>query len=136
MVNEGCLNNEEFLAKVPQFFSNENGLAVHLTAKRLVTRDPVEGNAEFDSVKHPQFDVSKNAQSVKVAESSNEVYPVLIRMWYGKHKCSTTVTAESLDKFWQDYSSVVKSSMKGLVKKKKKKTKGSTVKSKSKRQRK
>ncbi|QLL30476.1 hypothetical protein HG536_0A02930 [Torulaspora globosa] len=130
MVNEGCLNNEDFLAKVPEFFNNDDELVVHLTTKRLVVRDPVDGNAEFDSAKQPQFDVSKKAQSLKVAESSSEMYPVLIRMRYGKRKCSTTVTADALDKFWQDYSSVVKSSMKGLVKKKKKKTKGSGVKSK------
>lgn len=138
MVNEGCLNNEEFLAKVPEFFQNEDELTVHLTAKRLVSRDPVEGNAEFDSSNHPRFDVSKQAQSVKVEESSSEVYPVLIRMWYGKRKCSTAVQADALDKFWQDYSSVVKSSMKGLVKKKKKKkkAKGSVMKSKSKKQKK
>ncbi|QLQ78042.1 hypothetical protein HG537_0A02890 [Torulaspora globosa] len=130
MVNEGCLNNEDFLARVPEFFNNEEELVVRLTTKRLVVRDPVDGNDEFDSANKPQFDVSRKAQSLKIDGSSSEVYPVLIRMRYGKRKCSTTVRADALDKFWQEYSSVVKSSMKGLVKKRKKKTKGSSVKGK------
>lgn len=133
MVNEGCLSNEDFLGKVSEFFKNENEQVVHLTAKRLVTHDPVEGNAEFDSVGNPLYDVSRKAQSIEVEKCSNEVYPILIRMWYGKRKCSTIVKTETLDKFWQDYSSVVKGSMKGLIKKKKKKTKASGIKSKKER---
>lgn len=127
------MSNDEFLKKVPEFFKNENELVVHLTSKRLVDHDPVEGNAEYDTTKSPLFDVSKKAQSVKVEECSDKVYPILVRMWYGKRKCSTIVQADTLDKFWQDYSSVVKGSMKGLVKKKKKKTKVSGLKSKKER---
>lgn len=130
MVNEGCLSNEDFLGRIPAYFQNTNEQVVRLTAKRLVNRDPVEGNKEFDTVQNPSFDVSKKAQSLQVKECSNEVYPILIRMKFGSKKCSTIVSADALDKFWQDYSSSVKSSMKGLIKKKKKKTRTTGVKSK------
>lgn len=129
MANDGCLNPEEFLTRTTEFFkiANEKKLAVHLTVKRLLRHDPVEGNLEYDATTQPHFDVSRKAQNTRVESSSQEEYPILIRISYGSHskktKCSTIVKAELLDKFWQDYSSVVKSCMNGLIKKKKKKSK-------------
>ncbi|CCF56132.1 hypothetical protein KAFR_0A06970 [Kazachstania africana CBS 2517] len=139
MANEGSLAPEEFLVKASEFFkiANEKGIAVRLTVKRLVKHDPVLGNAEFDTIDKPHYDVSKVATSVTVQDnlSSQEIYPLLFRITYGSHankqKCSTVVNPDVLDKFWLDYSSVVKSSMNGLVKKKKSKSKSSKEKKKN-----
>lgn len=125
------MTNEQFLEKIPKYFEEGSRKAIHLTVKRLVENDPVEGNAEFDAAKQPDYDVSRKAQSVKVETNSQRIYPVLIRARAHSKKCSTVVDSDSLDKFWQDYSAVVKSSMKGLVKKKKKRTKVAGVKSKA-----
>lgn len=136
MTNDGCLKPEEFLTKTTEFFkiANEKHLTVHLTVKRLLRHDPVEGNLEYDTTSQPHFDVSRKAQNTRIEANSQEEYPLLIRISYGSHskktKCSTTVKAELLDKFWQDYSSVVKSCMNGLIKKKKKKSKSLNTKDK------
>ncbi|AQZ12893.1 SRP14 (YDL092W) [Zygosaccharomyces parabailii] len=133
MVNEGRLANEDFLTKVKQFFhiANEKHITVRLTTKRLVVHDPIEGNAEFDATLRPRFDVSQQSQSLQVKNNSSNEYSLLIKMSYGsggkKTKCSTVVSSNELDKFWQDYSNAVKSGMNGLIKKKKKdKAKGKT----------
>ncbi|CCD23350.1 RNA-binding signal recognition particle subunit SRP14 NDAI_0B03150 [Naumovozyma dairenensis CBS 421] len=138
--NEGCLSSETFLVKVSEFFkiANEKKITVHLTLKRLIDRDPVEENPELDSTKQPFFDVSQKATGVVPAgkEISTKEYPLLIRISYGSHakktKCSTIINSDQLDKFWQDYTSVVKSSMNGLIKKKKKKGKSAGTKDKKK----
>ena len=132
MANSGCLSPSEFLSKVPEFFktANEKHITVRLTAKRLIEHDPVEGNLEFDTTNHPDYDVSKKASEVTVASRSDREYPLLIRMSYGsrdkKAKCSTVVKASELDQFWQEYSSVFKGGMQNLIKKKKKKSKNGT----------
>lgn len=126
MVDGRHLENEEFLTKVPQFFhvANEKHITVRLSTKRLVIRDSVEGNLEFDAVNRPHYDVSQKSQNVKVDDNSKETYQLLVRMAYGskaqKTKCSTVVNSDNLDKFWQDYSNAVKNGMTGLIKKKKK----------------
>lgn len=143
MKNEGCLNQEEFLLKAREFFkvANEKHISVKLSIKRLIKKDDIEGNAEFDASKQPQYDVS-NVSSLnnKVEDKSRSEYPLLIRISYGSHanktKCSTIVEANILDEFWQDYSNVVKSGMNGLIKKKKKKSKNATSKDKKKKSRK
>lgn len=126
MVNEGRLSSEEFLIKVKQFFqiANEKHITVRLSTKRLVEHDPVEGNAEFDATRRPHYDVSQKSQGINVNDNSTNEYALLVKLSYGssakKTKCSTVVSSDQLDKFWQDYSSAVKSGMNGLVKKKKK----------------
>lgn len=134
MVDGGHLENEEFLVKVPQFFhiANEMHITVRLSTKRLVVHDSVEGNAEFDTVNRPHYDVSQKSQNIRVDDNSKEVYQLLVRISYGskaqKTKCSTVVNSDNLDKFWQDYSNAVKNGMSGLIKKKKKKSKTKSAK--------
>ncbi|CAI4311311.1 CEQ_1a_G0006900.mRNA.1.CDS.1 [Saccharomyces cerevisiae] len=133
MANTGCLSPGAFLSKVPEFFqtANEKHITVRLTAKRLIEHDPVEGNLEFDSTNHPDYDVSKKASEISVSSRSDREYPLLIRLSYGSHdkktKCSTVVKASELDQFWQEYSSVFKGGMQNLIKKKKKKSKNGTI---------
>lgn len=134
MVDGSHLENEEFLVKVPQFFqiANEKHITVRLSTKRLIVHDDVEGNAEFDFSNRPHYDVSQKSQNLKVDGNSKEVYQLLVRMSYGskaqKTKCSTVVSCDNLDKFWQDYSNAVKNGMSGLIKKKKKsKTKSGRI---------
>ena len=130
MKNEGCLKTDEFVVKTAEFFNeaDKKHINVRLTMKRLVERDPVDGTAEFDTTNQPHFDVSKVTQLSKDKTVSRKKYPLLIRISYGsrskKTKCSTVVNPDELDQFWQDYSSVIKSNMSGLIKKKKKKGKG------------
>lgn len=132
MVNEGCLSIEEFLPKISEYFkaANEKEVTVRVSTKRLVKGEPVEGNREFDATNNPHFDISRKAQQIHFKDVSQEVYPLLIRISYlsdaKKNKCSTVVKADDLDKFWQNFSAVIKGSMKGLIKKKKKK-KGKAV---------
>ncbi|CCE62529.1 hypothetical protein TPHA_0C03770 [Tetrapisispora phaffii CBS 4417] len=131
MVNSGCLSSEDFLLKVAEYFkiSNERNIAVRLTLKRLVEHDEVELKPEYDVTNQPAYDVSTQAQSLSVTSikpnNNDREYSLLVRASYGSHKgknkCSTIISAGSLDKFWQDYSSVVRTNMDGLVKKKKKK---------------
>ncbi|CAB4257084.1 similar to Saccharomyces cerevisiae YDL092W SRP14 Signal recognition particle (SRP) subunit [Maudiozyma barnettii] len=139
MINEGCLSESEFLVKAAQFFkiANEKKITVHVSVKRLIKLDHVEGNPERDATKFPHYDVSKvSSISKQVENNSTTKYPLLIRIWYASHtkktKCSAIVDASNLDKFWQDYSNIAKSGMQGLIKKKKKKSKNSTSKDKKK----
>lgn len=137
--NEGCLSEADFLVKAEEYFkvANEKKIAVHVTVKRLIKKDPVEGNPELQGTKFPHFDVSKVSQlNRKVENNSTTKYPLLIRIWYGSHtkktKCSAVVDADNLDKFWQDYANIAKNGMNGLIKKKKKKSKNSATKDKKK----
>lgn len=123
---------EEFLKEVPKVFAaaNEGKNSVNLSVKRLVVRDPVDGNDEFRASELPLFDVSQKAHYTQVpAGASKKVYDVLVRIKKGSGdsviKHSTVVKADELDKFWKDYSSAIKSGMVGLAKKKKKKAKKS-----------
>ena len=105
--------------------------------KRLVKKDEVEGNPEFDPTKNAVYDVSKvSSLNNKVKNNSESKYPLLIRLSYGSHgkktKCSSVIDSSNLDKFWQDYSNIAKSGMNGLVKKKKKKAKNANSKDKKK----
>ncbi|CCK68238.1 RNA-binding signal recognition particle subunit SRP14 KNAG_0A05750 [Huiozyma naganishii CBS 8797] len=138
MVNEGCVPASEFLVKTAEFFklANEKHIAVRLTAKRLIKVDEVDGNDEFNATELPKFDISRESSLKTDPEAiTQEQYSLLIRISFGSHakktKCSTVVSAADLDKFWQEYSSVVKTGMVGLVKKKKKR-KGKNVVSKDK----
>ncbi|SCW01870.1 LAFE_0E09098g1_1 [Lachancea fermentati] len=122
----------EFLAKVSEMFATANRAhrTVHLSIKRLVDRDPVEGTSEFDATEKPLYDVSRKSQFTKVPEdASTKQYPLLVRIsclsGIAKQKHSTVVEADDLDKFWKDYSAAIKTGMVGLVKKKKKKAKKS-----------
>ncbi|EDO17819.1 hypothetical protein Kpol_1043p9 [Vanderwaltozyma polyspora DSM 70294] len=136
MSNAGVLSTQEFLVKLGEFFkiANEKHISVRMNVKRLVSYDPVEPATEHDSLNKPHYDVSKKAQTVTIdnEEISDKSYSILIRASYGSHKdkvkCSTVVSPDDLDKFWQEYSSVVRSNMNGLIKKKKKKaSKGKKV---------
>lgn len=129
MPNQGCLSPEEFLPKITEYFqiANEKEITVRLSTKRLIKHDPVEGNPELDAGGNPHFDVSRKSQNINVENRSEEEYPLLIRISFlsdsKKTKCSTIVKADQLDKFWQEFSTLIKGSMKGLLKKKKKKAK-------------
>ncbi|SCU89762.1 LAME_0E05358g1_1 [Lachancea meyersii CBS 8951] len=119
---------EEFLKIVPAVFEEANAAkkSVNLSVKRLVERDVVEGNEEFNSRDLPLSDVSRKAKFTIIPEEAhNKQYDVLVRIKksHGETlvKYSTVVKAEQLDKFWKDYSSAIKSGMVGLVKKKKNK---------------
>lgn len=74
MANTGCLSPGAFLSKVPEFFqtANEKHITVRLTAKRLIEHDPVEGNLEFDSTNHPDYDVSKRLLKFQLAQDLTE----------------------------------------------------------------
>ncbi|GMM53682.1 RNA-binding signal recognition particle subunit [Maudiozyma humilis] len=139
MVNEGCIPESEFLVKAGEYIkaANEKHISVRLTVKRLVKKDEVDGNPEFDPTRNPVFDVSKvSSLNSKVKNNSDSKYPLLIRLSYGSHgkktKCSSVIDSTNLDKFWQDYSNIAKSGMNGLVKKKKKKAKNANSKDKKK----
>lgn len=126
------VSTQEFLEKATQFFSfaNKTHTTVHLAIKRLVHDDVVDGSKEYSTDSLPTFDISQKSQHTPVpANASAKEYPVLVRISYGsgskKNKCSTVVSADALDKFWKDYSSLLKSGMVGLIKKKKKKAKKS-----------
>ncbi|KAL3232625.1 Signal recognition particle subunit SRP14 [Nakaseomyces bracarensis] len=127
MASKGVVSPNEFLTKAEELFksANEKKVKVHLTVKRYVKEDPVEGNLERDATKHPNYDISKLARTLESEDSSDKSYPLVLRIWCGsnakKTKYSTIVETEEIDKFWQEYSSVVKRGMNGLIKKKKKK---------------
>ena len=99
-----------------------------MVVKRYVERDPVEGNVEFDYRNSPLADISKMSGSNVLAKNagSDKQYKLLVRISIGqrsvKSKYSTLVDADDLDKFWKEYVNVVKGGMKGLIKKKKKKS--------------
>lgn len=132
-VNKGCLDKKEFLIKAGEFFetATKKNINVHLTMKRFIEHDDVEGNKEFDSTNHPHYDISKRANDLKeYKDISKENYPILFRISYGsgakKYKCSTKVPASDMDSFWQEYSAVLRKNMSGLIKKKKKKSEKKT----------
>lgn len=130
MSDSSRVDNDTFFKKAEEFlkFANEKQIAVHFTVKRLVERDEVEGNLEFNTTENPKFDISKES-SIKTNQPISELsYKLLVRISYGSHtkkvKCSTTVNSIDLNKFWKDYSTIIKSNIDGLIKKKKKKSKG------------
>ncbi|SCV04354.1 LANO_0G09692g1_1 [Lachancea nothofagi CBS 11611] len=132
MTDSKRLTPEEFLKVVPGVFeeANKSKKSVNLSVKRLVERDLIEGNDEFNATELPRFDVSQKAQFTKIpSEANSKQYGVLVRIKKGDGesliKHSTVVKAEHIDKFWKDYSSAIKSGMVGLIKKKKKKAKKS-----------
>lgn len=138
MTNDGCIDQAAFLVKAEEYFkeANKKGIAVRMTMKRFIQPDLVEGNPEFNTTELPKFDISKES-GISVDDTiSQATYDVLVRISYGvkahKTKCSTIVKVENFDKFWQDYSSMAKSNMNGLVKKKKKKGGKSVIKNKTK----
>ncbi|CEP61518.1 RNA-binding signal recognition particle subunit SRP14 LALA0_S03e04654g [Lachancea lanzarotensis] len=122
------LSLEEFLKIVPSVFEEANAAkkSVNLSVKRLVERNVVEGNDEFNATELPLADVSRKSKFTSIpSEARKKQYDVLVRIKKGNGdtlvKHSTVVKAENLDKFWQDYSAAIKSGMTGLVKKKKNK---------------
>lgn len=127
MAMKEVVSPSEFLTKASALFksANEKKVKVHLTVKRYVKEDPVEDTLEKDSTKNPRYDISKLARTLDSKGSSDKTYPLVLRIWCGsnakKTKFSTIVETEELDRFWQEYSSVVKGGMSGLIKKKKKK---------------
>lgn len=127
MTNEGCIDNNAFIKKAEEYFqeANRKGIAVRLTMKRFIQPDLVDGNPEYNTAELPKYDISKES-GIKVNDTTSQAkYNILVRISYGvkthKTKCSTVVSAEDFDKFWQDYCSVAKSNMNGMIKKKKKK---------------
>lgn len=124
--SKAVISTTEFLQKAGELFktANEKKVTVHISIKRYIKDDQVEGNLEKDATKAPEYDVSKMARNIATKESSDKSYPMVVRIWCGsnakKTKYSTIVPTLELDQFWQDYSSVVKSGMNGLIKKKKK----------------
>lgn len=123
------VTHEEFFVRAGELLdmSNETGRTARLSMKRYIERDEVEGNFEFDCGNKALSDVSMMSDFTKVKDGqlNKKSYQLLVRMTVGsrgkKLKCSTLVNADSLDKFWKDYASILKSGMKGLEKKKKKK---------------
>lgn len=120
----GRLNNTEFLAKVTDVLtSNEGKSSVYFTQKRLsLTLEPATPNNINDLssnvVDHP-----------KEFPTNTTSYPVLIRFTLGdkKSKVSTVIEPEDLDKFWSEYAQILKTGFVGLKKKEKKKAKKSKV---------
>ncbi|CAL9728365.1 signal recognition particle subunit Srp14p [Monosporozyma unispora] len=138
MANDGCIEQDAFLQKAEEYFkeANKKSIAVRLTMKRFIQLDLVDGNPEFNTSELPKYDISKESGIAVDDAISQTKYDILVRVSYGvkthKNKCSTIVKSENFDKFWQDYSSMAKSNMNGLVKKKKKKAAKSANKKKSK----
>lgn len=129
MSDSNVVDNNAFIKKAEEFMkvANAKQIAVRFTMKRLVERDDIDGNLEFNTTENPKYDISKES-TLKVKEPISALnYKLLLRISYGSHakkvKCSTIVNSTELDKFWQEYSSLIKSNIEGLVKKKKKKSK-------------
>ena len=136
MANDGCIEQDAFLKKAEEYFkeANKKAIAVRFTMKRYIKPDLVDGNPEFNTTELPNYDISRES-GIKVNDTiSQNTYDILARISYGvkgnKHKCSTIVSVDKFDKFWLDYSTIAKSNMNGLIKKKKKKANKLVVKNK------
>ncbi|SCU82042.1 LADA_0C02652g1_1 [Lachancea dasiensis] len=132
MSDSGRVSPEAFLKVVPPLFeaANQSKQSIHLSIKRLVERNLIEGNDEFNASELPLSDVSMKSQFTEVPQGArNKQYDVLVRIKKGHgdsvSKHSTVVKADQLDKFWKDYSSAIKGGMIGLVKKKRTRTRRS-----------
>lgn len=118
---------DTFLTQVNEIFTkaNESHTTIRFSIKRLIEVLPVEGNPEYDISSNPTGDVSKMSINTEIPKNASaNAYSLLIRVSCGsgvkKIKYSTIVQPDELDKFWQEYVSIVKPSMIGLIKKKKK----------------
>ncbi|KAL6948814.1 hypothetical protein ACO0QE_001287 [Hanseniaspora vineae] len=134
----GHLSNEAFLLNITSLFAEANKLHrnVRVSMKRIIPQNLVEKPKELDSSAHPEYDVSKMSRSyLQIKPNSSKIsqkkYNLLMRAVMGagrggkdctKTKISTIINPDHLDQFWQNYSSNVKAGMKGLSKKKKKKS--------------
>ncbi|AMD21728.1 HFL128Wp [Eremothecium sinecaudum] len=123
---------DEFLVQVKELvgIANRDQLSLNIKMKRLVEKDAVVLNEEFDASSHPRADISRMSG---LKDGNSNRYPILLRVSLrskgDKKKCSTIVEADSLDKFWQEYVSVLKDGMNNLVKMKKKKGRSKVKKS-------
>lgn len=120
----GRLTNTEFLTQVNTVLSaNEGKSSVYLTQKRLspsLETPPTESLSDLSS------NVVELPQKYTV---NTQTYPILVRFTTGdsKSKVSTVVEAENLDRFWTEYTKVLKNGFVGLKRKEKKKQKKSKV---------
>lgn len=125
----GRLNNFEFLSKLSDILTSNNGeSSVYLTQKRLTSTLPI------DEPKSSISDLSSNVIKADGFDENTTTYPILIRISMngektkpgkskGKTKLSTVVETNSLDQFWTEYVQVIKNGFVGLKKKDKKKNK-------------
>ncbi|OWB55419.1 hypothetical protein B5S28_g1291 [[Candida] boidinii] len=117
------LENEKFLSTVLQLLEG-NKKSVFITQKRL-TPQPDGVLPKSDELDDLPIGITSDILDTK---TDTETYPVLIRVTNGKDKkggkkskTSTIVQPEDLEKFWSDYSNLLKSVFVGLKKKEKKK---------------
>ncbi|GME79437.1 unnamed protein product [Ambrosiozyma monospora] len=124
----GKLSNKEFLAQVETHLKKNGGKSsVYLTQKRLNSIDETQiDSTNTDDKLSSKFDVIDPLSSTKTEDTTKE-YPLLLRFTDGTKnlKLSTVVEFEELNKFWDDYSNVLKAGFVGLKKKTKKKSKKS-----------
>ncbi|VEU20664.1 DEKNAAC101562 [Brettanomyces naardenensis] len=119
----GRLQNDEFLKQISSLLEKNAGKSsIYITQKRLSHDIEAEiGTEPFDDI---QKDVKP---TVFKSITSTKQYPVLVRVTDGdkdkkkKVKLSTVVRPEDLDKFWLQYTNILKAGFPGLKKKSKKK---------------
>ncbi|GMG23390.1 unnamed protein product [Ambrosiozyma monospora] len=128
----GRLSNKEFLSQVESHLKkNEGKSSVYLTQKRLNSIDDTQiDSTNTDDKLSSKFDVIDPLSSTKTTEETKDTtaeYPLLLRFTDGTKdlKLSTVVEFKELNKFWDDYSNVLKAGFVGLKKKTKKKAKKS-----------
>ncbi|KAK9463233.1 signal recognition particle, SRP9/SRP14 subunit [Lipomyces oligophaga] len=120
MASNSRLSNEQFLNELKQLFeSNETCGRVFLQQKRLTPFDPVERKhnpsaTDLSEIDNP--DTSPHALLFRATNGNSNKEK--------KVKFTTVVEPVALDKFFKDYSDVVRAGATGLKKKDKKKTKG------------
>lgn len=120
----------QFLVEFKKLFTEDkspNGRSIYITQKRLTPVDEVDGPAE------QQAAISKFNPSEPVLQDSKihkpeETYPVIIKVSKTvskteKIKISTIVKIDDLDRFWKEYTSIIKQNFTGLKKKDKGKKK-------------
>lgn len=144
------LDNQEFLAKVASALDANNGKSsVYLSQKRLaLAPSDLAGNTTTDitsienkttssnsTISDLPSNVLDNATLTATPASVNPaIYPLLVRVSlngsnhrqskHDKIKLSTVVLPLHSDRFWSQYSQVLKNGFLGLKKKEKKKQKG------------
>lgn len=114
-----------FLSEVKQLIrmANETQKVFKVTVKRILEKDTRNVKEKLDFEKRM---TSKVSEMVPFGSDSDKEYFLLVRVSCGnkdKKKCSVVVAADALDKFWQDYASILKDEMQNMIKTKKKKKK-------------
>ncbi|RHZ88450.1 hypothetical protein Glove_22g66 [Diversispora epigaea] len=119
------LNNDAFLTRLTRIFEDQkklNSKKVYLTMKRHSWKSKKQIKTENTKESKKQLQNQDSKEQIKEEDDCKE-YPLLLRATCGKTKIITYVNSSDSDKFYTEYSNILKVYMATMKKKERKKEK-------------